>query len=506
MMGCQLQPTKKDRLVAGNRASHSGYKRWLRDSYVPVGGSALESNILGLWFAKQTAKGSPVTFTAGTKRGRWVGGDLQTNRADGSEAWSDQTLFGDAVDFANTLTGAGAPVIQGQSSLIAYLCWIAMGQEVVTGGTNAVITVTETGSPTGGSLNLVWTIGGITYVVNIAYNSTAAAAQTAIQTAIPIWPSGAVTVGGGPLNTTALTLTFSGVLGNQPIPLPTVDTTGVNGGGGLTGGTTPSATATSTTTGVTFQHVATPADTGGFWFGVFKSVGKSVVARHQYNDCRVQSLRLEGSSASKVVKVTPTLLSLDPGRYQTGSADPTKVDDGIRPFIFTEAYGALNIDGVSYHGQSAFAVLFTWGLNEYYGDDVVPYDLINNIATATLEGLTLLIDSAGIQRYNSQIYGTPTPTPGQAPIKGIPAMGSYSVTFTRTNPLTGLTSESLKVELYGVKWEPTLAIPGNPAGGAVELSFTGAMRKTAGGAYVGQTGLPPFKVTTNNYLDAAFSS
>lgn len=504
MIGGELLPKS---VQADNGAEgKASYLKWLSNSYEPIQGGALESNILGLWFAKQTAKGSPVTFTTGTKRGRWVGGDYQTNRADGTEAWSDQTLFGDAVDFANTLTGSGAPVIQAQSSLVAYLCWLSMGQETVTGGVNAVSTLAITGSPTGGSLNLVWTINGVVYVVNIPYNSTAAAAATAITTAIGPWPIGSVTGGGGPLPGSGVTLTFSGALGAQPIPAPTVDTTGVNGGGGLTGGTTPAATWTSTTPGTNYSHVATPADTGGFWYGCFKSVGKSVVARHQYNDCRTQSLRIEGSSASKVVKITPTILSLDPGHYQTSAADPTKTDDGLKPFIFTEAYGALNIDGVVYHGHSAFAILFSWGLNEYYGDAVVPYDLINNVATCTLEGLTLLIDSAGLQRYNQQIYGTATPGANAAPIQGIPAMGSYSVLFTRTSVLTGGTSESLKIEIFGVKWDPTLTIPGNPAGGAVELSFTGAMRKTPGGQYVGTTQTSPFKVTTTNNIDPAFAS
>lgn len=478
---------------------HLSYQSWLEFVYRPVAGGALESNINGLWFAKQSAKGSPVTFTTGTKRGRWVGGDLQSNRTDGEEQWSDQTLFADTVDFANTLMGAGAPVVQGQSSLIAYLCWLSMGQEVVTGGTNATILLTPGGTVTAGTFTVTFTISGVAYTTAaIAAGATAAAIALAILAAIPFWPAGSVTGSGGPLTTGVVTLTFSGALAAQPIPVPTVNAASLTG-------SSPTLVPSAGVVGVPFQHVSTPADTGGFWYGVVKSVGKSVVARHQFNDCRTQSLRLEGSSASKVVKVTPTLISLDPG--QIVSADPSKVDDGLRPFIYTEAQGTFNIDGVVYSGQSAFAVMFTWGLNEYYGDGVTPFDLINNVATATIEGLTLLIDQAGLARFNSQIYGTMTPSVGAKPIQGIPAMGSYSCMFTRVNPLTGLVSESLKIEMFGVKWAPTLAIPANPAGGAVELSFTGAMRKQAGGQYAGQgTTNPPFRVTVQNGLDAAFSS
>lgn len=464
------------------------FQAWLESDYRPVAGGALESNINGLWFAKQAAKGTPVSFTAGTKRGRWVGGDVQVNRADGMEAWSDQTLFGDAVDFANTLIGNGAPVIQGQSSLTAYLCWLACGQEVVTGGTNAVQTLSVTGAPTGGQTVLTYSILGNTYPVTVPYNTTAVALLALLQAALPAAYSGtAIATAGGPLPTTPITITFQNAMGNQPIPLPTK-------ADAFTGGTTPSSTITTTTAGAGFQHVATPNDSGGFFFGMAKSVGKTTVHRVAFNDCRMSSLRLEGSSASKVLKLTPTIISLDPGVQL--AADPTKLDDGLKPFIYTEAQGTFTIDGQVYQGQSAFAVLLTWGLNEVYGDAVVPYDLINNTATARIEGLTLILDQLGLTRFNQQIYGTASPAPGARPITGIPALGSYSCLFNRINPNTGLVSESLKVEMAGIKWEPSLAIPANPAGGAVELSFAGNMRKVAA--------QPPFRITVTNPLDPAF--
>jgi hypothetical protein len=493
-----------------DKGAFPSFSEWLANGdSKPMAGGALESNINGLWFAKQTAKGSPVTFTTGTKRGRWVGGDLQVNRADGEEAWSDQTLFADTVDFANTLIGNGAPVVQGQSSLTAYLAWISCGQESVTGGTNAVSTLTMTGAPTGGTYTLSVTLGGNTYTTApIVWNSVASVVLAAIQAAWPgPWgvtasPGPYVVAAGGPFPATPITLTLSNGspvtgagLGFQPAPTITATTSA------LTGGTAPAIAATASTPGVGYTHVATPADTGGFWFGCVKSVGKSTVYRTQFNDCRMQSLRIEGSSASKVVKLTPTFLSLDPGQVIT--ADPTGKDDYLKPFIYTEAQGTFTIDGIVYRGQSSFAVLFTWGLNEYYGDAVTPLDVINNTATATIEGLTLLIDANGLTRYFNQIYGNPSPAPGARPIAGIPLIGSYSCLFTRTNPYTGQTSESLSINLPGVKWAPTLAIPANPAGGAVELSFTGAMRKLVD--FTGVSTTAPFTITTVEPLDAAFT-
>lgn len=452
---------------------------------------ALESNIIGLWAAKQASKGSPASMTAGTKRMRWVGGDIQTNRADGSENWSDGTLFGQIVDFVNTIVGNGAPVVQAQSGILAYLAWLAAGQETFTAAVNQVITLTETGTPTGGTFTLSWTLNGQVFTTApIAFGATGAQVVTAIQTAIPQW-SGAsfvITPAGGPFPGTPITLTFSGTAGGgRPVPLPTVNSAG------LTGGVTPAVAAANTTPGIGAKHVITPNDLGGFFSTWVKSVGKSTIHRSQYNDCRIQSLRLEGSSASKVLKGTPTFLSLDPG--QILSVDPSKIDDGNDPFVYTEGVGAFTIDGSVYKGQSSFASLLTWGLQEYYGDDVVPQDLINVRATATLEGVTILLDAAGLTRYNQQIYGTPTPAANQKPLKYLPAIGSYSAQFNKTDRVTGLVSETALVEYPGVKWSPDLNIPANPDGGAVELPLAGEFR--------GVVGQPPWRITTTNNIDTA---
>ncbi len=460
---------------------------------------ALEQNINGIWAAKQVAKGSPVTMTTGTKRLRWVGGDLQTNRADGMEEWSDGTLFGDIVDFANTLVGNGAPVAQAQSGALAYIAWLAAGQEAVTGGTPAVETLTMTGAPTAGAFTLAYTVAagpaqGAWTTAPIPFGATAAQVASALVAATgpagivnPLSLAGAIVAAGGPINTTPVTLTFSGPLANMPVPLLTANNTG------LTGGTV---TPTMTTVGAGFQHVCTPADTGGFYSTWVKSVGKTVIHRSQYNDCRIQSLRLEGSSASKILKMTPTFASLDPGQVVT--ADPTQPDDGTKPLLYTEAQGTFTIDGAIYRGHSAFASTVTWGLAEFYGDAVIPQDIINTRANATLDAATILLDAQGLSRYNQQIYGTPTPAAGAKPIQVTPPNGSYSNLFSRINPYTGLASESVKYEMPGVKWNPNLNIPANPAGGPVEFPMAGEFRKVAG--------QPPWRLTVVTPNDAAYSS
>lgn len=452
----------------------------------PIAGGALESNINSLWAAKQSGRGFPVVMTAGTKRFRWVGGDINTARADGTEPFSDGTLFGDTVDFVNTMNGNGAPVVMGQSGSVAYLSWLAGGQETVTGGVSAVHTLTSTA--TGGTFKLNFN-GFITAA--IAWNATAAVIQAAILAAVNsqgvVFSSGgSVVCAGGPLPT-AVTITYATGFATQPVPIPTVDNTLATGG---------VITAASTTIGTGFQHVATPSNVGGFYSTWVKSVGASVVYRGQFNDARIASLRYEGSSASKVLKLTPTLLVLDPG--QTLTADPTQLDDGTRPFIYTEALGTFTIDGQVYRGHSAFAIEVQYGLTEWYGDDVIPFDVINTRATVLLQGITIILDSQGLARYNSQLYGTTTPVVGQKPLKTIPAIGSYNCLFNRVNPYTGGISESAKFEVPSVKWDPNLVIPANPAGGPVEFPMAGEFRKL-----VGQ---PAWRVTTVTPNDVAYTT
>ena len=111
-------------------------------------------------------------------------------------------------------------------------------------GSNEVQTITGTGTPTGGTYTLTFPDSGVTTAA-IAYNAAAAAVKTAIDTA---WPGNTITVGGGPLPVTPMTLTYTG-MGNVSMVTVTAS---------LTGGTTPAYTPAVTTAGVGEGFVATP--------------------------------------------------------------------------------------------------------------------------------------------------------------------------------------------------------------------------------------------------------
>lgn len=95
----------------------------------------IETNIESLWIGVQRAKGTPAP--AAQKHLRKVGGDVDFNRADGSENYSDLDQFGGAQDFVDTIVGNGNPVVQATPDDLAYLLWLFFGSETVaTAGTD----------------------------------------------------------------------------------------------------------------------------------------------------------------------------------------------------------------------------------------------------------------------------------------------------------------------------------------------------------------------------------
>lgn len=114
---------------------------------------------------------------------------------------------------------------------------------------NAKQTLTETGEPTGGSFTLAYggqTTGAIKFNATIAEIATALVSLSTIATSENV----AVTsVESKPINEKAAVVEFKGELGNEAQPLLVVNNAG------LTGGTTPKVTATTTTPGTAAEKI-----------------------------------------------------------------------------------------------------------------------------------------------------------------------------------------------------------------------------------------------------------
>ncbi|WP_112678862.1 hypothetical protein [Micromonospora saelicesensis] len=107
------------------------------------------------------------------------------------------------------------------------------------GSSDEVQTLTVTGTPTGGTYTL--TFSGQTTAA-IPYNATAAQVRTALE-ALSNIGTGNVTTAGGAHPGTPITVTFTGTLANTNVAQMTASSAG------LTGGTSPTVTPTTTTAG-----------------------------------------------------------------------------------------------------------------------------------------------------------------------------------------------------------------------------------------------------------------
>jgi len=322
-----------------------------------------ESNIYALWVAKQTAKGTPAT--ASTKRLIHVAGDLDLNREDGSENYSDLDRFGQSTDYISNVSGQGTPGIQAQPNTVAYLCWLFFGSASFTAK------VTGTSAP---------------------------------------------------------------------------------------------------------KFVFTPGANTGSWSTWWKRVGQSDIVRQKFNDTKITALKIEGGTQQRILRITPTLTSLDPGEVFT--TDPSSTLSAISPLLWTDATGTIKLDGgTAFTGTTQVAITIDDGSQPVQGDSTRFYDIVPGTASITMEGPTLILDDVSRQRYNNIIYGTTSPATGAKPITTKPAIGSFEIEWTRG---TGDARESVKIAIPGVKWTPDLAIAPNPDGGPIELALNGQMRKVSG--------------------------
>lgn len=232
------------------------------------------------------------------------------------------------------------------------------------------------------------------------------------------------------------------------------------------------------------KHEFVPGANTGFWSTWWKRVGMSEIVRQKFVDCKVTALRIEGSTANKVVKVIPSITSLDPAN--TIAADPTgaSLPSGEQAFLYTDGEGRFNIDGTVYRGHSQFAIVVDDGQAPYYADSARPHALVAGGASIVLEGITLVLDEDSHALYNAQVYGDPAPAPGTQPITDLPALGSYEIDLRKNYVADGSAGAELRtglqIEVPGVRWSPDVAIAPSPDGGPIEVALGGGMRKVAG--------------------------
>jgi hypothetical protein len=422
----------------------------------------IETNVGRVWASRQSAKGTPATVAS--RSFKQVGGNTVVNVDTGTENYSDGTKYGAFSQWLNSVLGQGQPTLQTSVDDFAWWMWIFHGSETVTpSGTNAVQTVTTTGTPTGGTFTL--TFEGRT-TATIAYNASAAVVQAALE-ALPNIGTGNVLAGGGPLPT-GVTLTFQNALQKRPIAPLTANYAG------LTGGTTPTVAIAQTTPGALATHTFTPSTTSsGFWYTWWQTVGLATQQRLKFNDCRAGGIQAESSTGTKALHATPNMFSLDPGEIYT--TDPTVALTGQDPLYWTEGQGTFTLDGNVTAGASQFQMGLDEALSPYFGDAATPMDLQRGNAGATIT-VAQAADTDFLAWWYTKLYGTPSPTATSKPILRVPPAGSYSFTLSKKDT-AGNTIASFSATFPSVLWQIPDSPGLTPDTGAATVSLTGQLSR-----------------------------
>jgi hypothetical protein len=224
-------------------------------------------------------------------------------------------------------------------------------------------------------------------------------------------------------------------------------------------------------------HTSVPS-TSRKYATLWKKVGASVVERLKFNDCVASQLVLEAGTGQRVLRMTPSIVSLDPGEKFT--TDPTLAMPSVDAFVYTEAAGAISLNGGVVRGVTQYTLTVNKNLEPVYTDDIRPYELQPGTPTIAVS-CAMVLDQAAFDLANFLLYGTTTPPAGTKPVAFIGNLGAFSVVHTQKDKLGVATGNIAQFDVPGVRWSPpdTVAVP-NVGGGGGTLTLTGASRAVAG--------------------------
>ena len=242
------------------------------------------------------------------------------------------------------------------------------------------------------------------------------------------------------------------------------------------------------------EHVSVPA-TAWFYGSYWKRVGAQIVERQRFADCVMSQLEITAGTGQRVLRVTPTMISLDPG--EKVAADPTLAVTTDEAFIWTEADGLVDINGTVVGGPTQYTITLNKNLEPIYADSVRPHDLQPGTPSITVS-TALVLDADSFALANFMIYGTATPSAGAKPSANLGTVGSFEVEHVQKDHLGVATGNKAKFEIPGVRWEKpsAVAVP-NPGGGGGTLELSGSMRKVGAN--------PPWRATVT-CEEAAFTA
>lgn len=210
------------------------------------------------------------------------------------------------------------------------------------------------------------------------------------------------------------------------------------------------------------------------WLTFWKKLGLSVgPIRELYTDCLITQTVVQCMASQKVLRVTPTVVSLNPG-VKYAAPDPTADDSGEDPFLWTQAQGTFDVDGL---GAGAIieiqevTLTVSDAATPVYGDRAAPVVVVPGRGTAQV-ALTLTLTDNTLPLWNRMLYGTDTPAPGAQPIAGV-HYGSIDFAMAYG---AGDALRSWRLQVPKFQFATTATVNVQPNGGEISLPVGGEAR------------------------------
>src|SRR4051812_34984590 len=131
-----------------------------------------------------------------------------------------------------------------------------------------------------------------------------------------------------------------------------------------------------------WTHTITSAGTTGAWGSWWEKTGVAVGPnRELYWDSKISKLTHECGQEQKVMHQSLAIAALVPAEVYV--TDPAKTQDTSDPFIWPEMSGTMNFDSTVLTDVSGEVVEVDTGLEPWWGDGVLPAQLIEKKGTIT---------------------------------------------------------------------------------------------------------------------------
>lgn len=229
-----------------------------------------------------------------------------------------------------------------------------------------------------------------------------------------------------------------------------------------------------TGSGVDFTHTMALGNAQGPYETFYQQAGQSVGPFNMsFWDALINKLTYNCGQDQKPAHMELDVMALKAGNWFTTAPTATDAttgaasDQGTATLNWNEGVGAQTIDGVAFNEIDGDTLEIDRGLDVHRGDSAAPACFIRPQAAPPVRSMTAIVTDNTIPKMKTHIFGTATPTDGQAPST---AVGYAALKSVLTRSVTR--SLSIDTPRVAIKTDDWVVGP-RTDNGKMPVTFTG---------------------------------